>query len=560
MLTPKLLNFTVLRRSLPLCSIPYSPSQSLHPNFIISSSPPSVSRSPPMHSTASHLLTPYNILFIRSFSSGDSTSHSGYNSAFTQSDVISGIDGSDIGSAGAVGVAHDEMILPVSGLISLLDGYHDLTGFPWWLVIASSTLALRVALFPFVVLQLRKLKRIGELFPTLPPPFPPPLSERTFRYQFALFQKERKALGCPSFLWFVASLAVQVPSFLLWITTVRRMSLDQHLGFDCGGILWFQDLTQYPNGVFGPIFPFLIAGLHYVNVQVSFHKSSIGEVPGLFGTLAKYYKKYLEFLTVPLLFITFNIPQGSLIYWLTNSSLTLVQQLVLKHPDVRKKLGLPDKEAPVTRVAHDENVKSRGTQKNPSGVVGRKTVQKLTPKELVALSVKLLSEGQKDKAIPIIRLALEKDPEHVRALLIMGQTLLQTGLLTEAIEYLERAISKLLIAGFPCDIEDVDLLILSSTWTGSAYIRQGKNKEGLAHLERIAHIKEPEDAKSKAHYCEGLLMLSSALYGAGRKVEAAEHLRRAAAYDDRYKEFLEQCEKDEDEFVDELVNSRRSDR
>lgn len=37
---------------------------------------------------------------------------------------------------------------------------------------------------------------------------------------------------------------------------------------------------------------------------------------------------------------------------------------------------------------------------------------------------------------------------------------------------------------------------------------QGKNKEGLAHLERIAHIKEPEDAKSKAHYCEGLLMLS----------------------------------------------------
>lgn len=67
------------------------------------------------------------------------------------------------------------------------------------------------------------------------------------------------------------------------------------------------------------------------------------------------------------------------------SSGTFVQQLVLKHPDVRKKLGLPDKEAPVTRVAHDENVKSRGTQKNPSGVVGRKTVQKLTPKELVAV-------------------------------------------------------------------------------------------------------------------------------------------------------------------------------
>lgn len=35
-----------------------------------------------------------------------------------------------------------------------------------------------------------------------------------------------------------------------------------------GGALWFQNLTEYPHGVLGPIFPLLIAGLHYVNVQV----------------------------------------------------------------------------------------------------------------------------------------------------------------------------------------------------------------------------------------------------------------------------------------------------
>lgn len=40
------------------------------------------------------------------------------------------------------------------------------------------------------------------------------------------------------------------------------------------------------------------------------------------------------------------------------------------------------------------------------------------------------------------RLALDKDPENVRALIIMGQTQLQDGMLAEAIEHLEHAISR----------------------------------------------------------------------------------------------------------------------
>lgn len=38
-----------------------------------------------------------------------------------------------------------------------------------------------------------------------------------------------------------------------------------------GGALWFQNLTEYPHGVLGPIFPLLIAGLHYANVQVPYY-------------------------------------------------------------------------------------------------------------------------------------------------------------------------------------------------------------------------------------------------------------------------------------------------
>lgn len=159
-------------------------------------------------------------------------------------------------------------ILPVDSMIWLLDSYHDLTGLPWWIIIASSTLAMRLTLFPLHVLQMHKIKKISRSFSKLPPLFPPPLSGRSYIEQISLFRNERRAIGCPSYLWFLAFLSVQIPCFLLWMTSIRRMCLDNHPGFDCGGALWFQNLTELPHGVLGPIFPFLIAGLHGVNVHV----------------------------------------------------------------------------------------------------------------------------------------------------------------------------------------------------------------------------------------------------------------------------------------------------
>ncbi|XP_023546234.1 ALBINO3-like protein 2, chloroplastic isoform X1 [Cucurbita pepo subsp. pepo] len=455
--------------------------------------------------------------------------------------------------------AVEESILPTQQLTSILDGFHQYTGLPWWAVIASSTLALRFTLLPLLIVQLNKLKRIGELFPKLPPPLPPPLSGRSYINQLSLFRKERKAIGCPSFLWFVAYFSIQVPCFLLWMVTIRKMSLNHHPGFDCGGALWFQNLTENPHGVLGPIFPLLVASLHFINVQVSFRKSSLEKATGIFGILAKYYKLYLNLLTVPLFFIGYCIPQGSLVYWVTNSSFTAIQQLTLQHPAVRSKLGLPFKDAPVgTATLRETNDPGKLPLETPTKWK-KIYVEKLSPKELLALSVQLLSKGQKERAIPLLRQALNKDPEYVRALIVMGQTLLQNGQPAEAIAFLERAISKLFLSGHPTEVEGEDLLILASQWAGVASIRQGKMVEGIAHLERIANMKEPEEAKSKAHYYDGLVLLASALYNEGRKAEATKYLQSAAAYNPAYKEYLDQCEDDNDKLVGDLVSSRRGD-
>ncbi|XP_047957910.1 ALBINO3-like protein 2, chloroplastic [Salvia hispanica] len=449
----------------------------------------------------------------------------------------------------------DEPFLAVQAVISMLDYYHDLTGFPWWIVISTSTLAMRLALFPITVVQLKKMRRLGVLLPRLPRPFPPPQSGRGFWDQFALFLKEKKAARCPSLFWFISSFAFQVPCFLLWISSIRRMCLDHHPGFDSGGTLWFQNLIEYPHGALGLLFPFCIAGLHVVNVQLSFAKSPLQQLPGSIGSLAKGYKNYLLILTLPLLTAAFSIPQGSLVYWLSNSTLTLIQQSCLRNPTLLMYLGVPKVNTPVEVPTIKKDGSSRVADIAIMTKEGEVHAHTLSPVELVNYSIKVLSTGREDIAIICLRLALEKDPGFVKAMLILGQTLLKKKQFVEAAELFETAISKLIVDGDPTEVEDIDLLILVSQWAGIANVQQGKMEQGLVHLERIARIKEPEDSKSKAHYYDGFLVLSSALANVGREDEALKYLQMAAAYDPSYSVYIEHLKNDSEKPSSDPSNS-----
>ncbi|KAK8639190.1 hypothetical protein V6N13_137583 [Hibiscus sabdariffa] len=229
----------------------------------------------------------------------------------------------------------------------------------------------------------------------------------------------------------------------------------------------------------------------------------------------------------------------------------MLQQLTLKHSAVRAILGLPDRNAPAAQAPSVEPTSTQPILPPP--------VQNLSPKELLTLSVKHLSRGERDQAVLLLKLALERDPGYVKAMVVMGQTLMQKGLMEDATQYLELAVSKLSLTGHPTEVEDVDLLILSSQWAGVVYMKQGKKAEGLAHLERIASLKEPEDPKSKAHYFDGLLLLSSALFDSGRKAEALEFLKLVVAYNPKYDSLLEDFKNDEDDFTSTLAGSRRRD-
>ncbi|CAD6340100.1 unnamed protein product [Miscanthus lutarioriparius] len=467
-------------------------------------------------------------------------------------DAVGGAAGATADGVGGVSE------LAVSTVLDLMDG---------WMTISFSTVAMRLLILPALIVQLQKTAKIGEIFRKLSTSLPTPQPGNNFPEQYALFQKKRKELGCPSFLWNFAYFSVQFPCFILWMMSIRNMCLNNHPGFDNGGILWFHNLSEFPHGTLGPIFPILVAGLHYLNVQISFQGSQIKDHPGIFGLLAKYYRIYLDVLTIPLFLIAYMVPQGSLVYWTTNGLFSVAQQLSLRNDAARKLLGLPDTRAQVgyraqksplevpemmqrplledadlqtKSMSSDKGTASESTAPNfvMESMEGNISVSS-SPEELLEQALQYLGTGCRDQALPLIRTAVERNPDLSTALIGMGQTLFSNKLFPEAAVCFEHAIPKIQ--------EDDPLLVLAYFGAGLSNERQGDNETAIKLLQRIAELKEPEKPINKTCYFQGMLTLGSILSREGRNSEAAKYLRMAIAYDPSVERLLKECEEGMDD-------------
>lgn len=148
-----------------------------------------------------------------------------------------------------------------------LDWIQGVSGAPWWLTLMGATLVVRCLLLPLTLSQVKKSGQLALLGPRLPPPIPISGSGQTMREAWRIYSQKSKELGAPSLWWMVALPLVQIPLFITWLTSVRRMALSGHPGFETGGALWFMNLTEPGMGVLGSIFPFLIGGAYLANIQ-----------------------------------------------------------------------------------------------------------------------------------------------------------------------------------------------------------------------------------------------------------------------------------------------------
>ncbi|KAK1272314.1 hypothetical protein QJS04_geneDACA021018 [Acorus gramineus] len=235
------------------------------------------------------------------------------------------------------------------------------------------------------------------------------------------------------------------------------------------------------------------------------------------------YKMYLNILTIPILYIGFHIPQGSLVYWMTNNALNLVQLLSVRHPSIREKLGLPKTVDPA---------EARITMGNLSKMQKKQDTQRV------------LLEHNNQTGDPSLdehlgpswwcRKVIEKDSAVVGALVAMGQILYSKKLVNEAAEYFESAISK-------AD-EDDSLLVVACYGAGVSRIAEGKKWEGIENLKRIAEMEVPVSPMDQHCYYKALVLLGCTLSEEGHNSEAVKHLRRAATYDPGVDRFVKECE------------------
>ncbi len=168
------------------------------------------------------------------------------------------------------------------------------------------------------------------------------------------FGRARERAGAPSPAWVVAPPLVQIPVLVTVALAVRELAASGGHGLGHGGALWFGDLTlpaldlvalTAPMGVAGCALPFASAGLFFANTQLA-----LGRSDPRTGGWALLWRTALEWVSVGVLAVGLQLPQGALCWWVGSGLFTTAQTLALRQPAVRHALALPGGDGAATRL------------------------------------------------------------------------------------------------------------------------------------------------------------------------------------------------------------------
>jgi len=207
-----------------------------------------------------------------------------------------------------------------------------------WASIAAATVALRVCIAPLIVMQMRntarmtarRLRRRARLSAsarlTLAQLARPEMERLQQRMKGAsqepgaaeAYQKELYALwakhNCNPFKS-MAPLIAQAPLFICFFLAIKRMAVLP--SFADGGALWFTDLSAADPYLALPVLSSLtfLATTELSGAEMAANPS---------GNNIKWGLRALSVAMVPL---TYNMPQGVFVYWVTTNSVSMVQTL-----------------------------------------------------------------------------------------------------------------------------------------------------------------------------------------------------------------------------------------
>ncbi|KAL6536371.1 hypothetical protein OROGR_012943 [Orobanche gracilis] len=241
--------------------------------------------------------------------------------------------------ANEVEIAAADSFLPVAALQYLIDYVHCYIGLNWWASIVVTTLLIRLIQLPLMINTIKSSTKFALLRPLLEEIKEEMQSRDMSPAAVAEGQARMKQLfeeyGVTPFTP-LKGLLITGPIFCCFFFAIMNMA-ENVASFKEGGTLWFTDLAS-PDSMY--IFPVLTALTFWITVECNAQEGLEGNPTA--GTI-KNVSRIFAALTIP---FTATFPKAIFCYWITSNLFSLAYGVVVKKPEVKKFLGIPN--IPVT--------------------------------------------------------------------------------------------------------------------------------------------------------------------------------------------------------------------
>lgn len=216
---------------------------------------------------------------------------------------------------------------PVGILQQSLEFLHVSFDLPWWGAIAIGTVAVRLILFPLVIVSQRNAAKMNNNLPQLQVlqmkmtearQSGNQIESARYAQEMVQFMKEKELNPLKNMLVPLA----QAPLFISFFVGLRRMANAPVESMREGGLWWFTDLT-----VADPYFllPLITSATLYLTIEIG---TDSARLTAQNMHLMKYFLRALPVIIFP---FTMNFPGAILCYWACSNFISLGQVGFLVH-------------------------------------------------------------------------------------------------------------------------------------------------------------------------------------------------------------------------------------
>jgi len=267
--------------------------------------------------------------------------------------------------------SHDLAWYNLSGYVmDLVHFTHDVTGLSYAASVASITLGIRLFLIlPFGIVSLRSDPNIDQDIKNLTEKIKR-TSTKVNRHTYNALLSQHKELIRRRKMQTLRSFVMPVMSFgtflLMWFG-LRYMGAYYPEDLAAGGTLWFPDLTERDPLMFLPILSsvtFLLMG------EVG--ADQLGRPSREFSP---FWANFWRLFRISTVYLFIDAPAAIFCYWIPNSSMSVLQSVVLSQPSVREAIGvIPKRKEKVSVIQFVKDTPGTGTGAIKDEMVPQKAV------------------------------------------------------------------------------------------------------------------------------------------------------------------------------------------